>query len=110
MCDHVESGRPCVRQQGIEDFARIEDRGHRVAQQGLAAVLTGVPQGQAPGVPLLLHPEVKRIIKESRIPEAKLAILEQDRPVEDQQKAQEAAQTKEGKGGAAHAPTFDSKT
>jgi hypothetical protein len=55
----------------------------------------------------LLHPKVERVNVAPDIAMGELAILEQDRTVNDEQQGEEADQTKEGQDGAAHDTTSD---
>src|SRR5207248_1347405 len=107
MPDHVQPGRPGVGETGVEELSGVKDGGDRVAQQGLTAVMAGVPQRPATGIPFLLHPEVQRIEVVRYVAADELAILEPDRTIDDEEDGHEAARTHEAQGAAAYHPTLD---
>ncbi len=100
--DDVGPCAPGVGQRRVDDLARVEHRGHRVAEQGGAGVQLGRPQRHPPGGPLLLDAQVERVVEVGRVAVGELLVAEQCRAEADEREGQRAGQSEQGQGGAAH--------
>ena len=98
----VEPVGPGERHEGINDLPRVEDRRHRVSQEGDPAILPRVPERPAPSLPLLLHPEIEWIVKVDRVAKGELLAPEQDHPIAVEQQGDSAKQAEHGQEGTTH--------
>jgi hypothetical protein len=100
--DDVEPRPPVVAEQGVEDLAGIEYGGRGAAQQRHPAVLLGLPERPATGLPLGLDPPVERIVEVRGVAVGELLAAEQGPAVACGDQRQEAAQDEDRREASAH--------
>ena len=91
-----------MRHERKDELPGIENRRRGIAQQGHPAVLAGVPQRQPARFPLALDLEVERVVVPPDVAIRELFPREQDRPVAEDQEAQQTSQSDDGHHGSTH--------
>src|SRR5437868_13653673 len=94
MGHDVDPGTPRIRQDGEHEFAGIQYRRGRVAQERHPRILLGFPERPTASGPLVLHPLMERVIIMGTVAIAELAIAEERRGVTGQEQRRKTSRYK----------------
>ena len=109
MDDDVDPRPPRIREDGVDQFPRIEDGRGGIAQQRHPRVLFGLPERPASRFPLRLHTLIERVVVVPGIAKAELTILEEGREITAEEQGREAGEDQQDDERMTHQKVLDER-